>query len=40
MESLLEKLIREGRSTPGAPQKNDAEVTIRKLTGKPIQTIE
>ena len=26
MQALLEKLITSGRSTPGAPQKNDAEV--------------
>ena len=26
MQALLEKLIRDGRSTPGAPQKNDVEV--------------
>jgi hypothetical protein len=27
---LLEKYIAEGRSTPGAPQKNDAEINILK----------
>jgi len=26
MRALLEKLIRDGRSTPGKPQKNDVEV--------------
>ena len=26
MQALLEKLITDGRSTPGAPQKNDVEV--------------
>jgi arylsulfatase A-like enzyme len=30
MESLLQKLIRDGRSTPGAPQKNDAAVIFDK----------
>jgi arylsulfatase A-like enzyme len=30
MKSLMEKLIADGRSTPGAVQKNDVEVTIHK----------
>ncbi|MCX7824356.1 MAG: arylsulfatase [Verrucomicrobiae bacterium] len=30
MKALMEKLIADGRSTPGAPQKNDAEVKIHK----------
>lgn len=30
MESLMEKLIADGRSTPGSPQKNDVVVTIHK----------
>jgi len=35
MQTLLEKLITEGRSTPGEPQKNDVEVIRFPATGKP-----
>ena len=34
MKALLEKLITDGRSTPGAPQRNDVEVVRYPLTAK------
>ena len=36
MKALLEKLITEGRSTPGAVQKNDVEV--RRYPAQPVKT--
>ena len=35
MKALLEKLIRDGRSTPGDPQKNDVEVVRFPKAGAP-----
>jgi hypothetical protein len=35
MKALLEKLITDGRSTPGAAQKNDVEVVRFPKTGAP-----
>jgi arylsulfatase A-like enzyme len=35
MKALLAKLVTDGRSTPGAPQKNDVTVTWRILTSRP-----
>jgi hypothetical protein len=34
MQALLEKLITNGRSTPGAPQKNDVQVKRYPVTPK------
>jgi hypothetical protein len=36
MKALLEKLITDGRSTPGAVQRNDVEVT--RYPAKPVKT--
>ena len=34
LAALLEKIVEDGRSTPGAPQKNDVAVDVRKADGK------
>jgi hypothetical protein len=34
LAALLEKIVEDGRSTPGAPQKNDVTVDVRKADGK------
>jgi len=39
MTTLLEKLIADGRSTPGLPQKNDVAVHIRKSNAKKSATL-
>jgi arylsulfatase A len=37
LRALLEKYVAEGRSTPGAPQKNDMKVDLLKTEGKPAK---
>ena len=38
LTKLLEKYIADGRSTPGAPQKNDAAIVVRKKAGRTDET--
>jgi hypothetical protein len=40
MKSLLEKLITEGRSTPGAAQQNDVEVRRFPRAATPARKVE
>ena len=40
LKELLEKYKRDGRSTPGPPQKNDAEIVSRQNAGRAAETTE
>ena len=37
LTALLEKYVADGRSTPGAPQKNDVAIDIWKVTKPPLR---
>ena len=40
LTKLLAKYVADGRSTPGAPQKNDAQIVLRKKLDPAAETTE